>query len=69
MEEVLLRVSDIMYELRAFEKRIVKVAFVRVGEEVTERWRKVQNEIFIVLVLNQILFHQLNQNKSDELRA
>ena len=69
MEKVLLRVSVIMYELRAFEKRIAKDTFVRVGEEVTERWRKVQNEICIVLILKQILFHHLNQNELDELRT
>ena len=51
IENFLFRVSDIKYELRVFEKRITKDAFVHVREEIAQRWRNVQNEIFIALIL------------------
>jgi len=63
MENFLFRVIDIMYELRVFEKRITKDTFVHVGEEIAQRWRNVQNEIFIGRILKQILFHHLSQKK------
>jgi hypothetical protein len=63
IEKTLVSVNDVTYELRVFEERMSKTSFVCLGEEVTQRWRNVHTEIFIALILKQILFHHLNQNE------